>query len=386
MTTMNPTPTDFYPGSGPHNRHQGPVPEQLRQQYHRELTDSIYFALLQAAAKGWTPDDLRHLLTSQVDHLLFLVTHRVCGGERTEGGVDVAEPTRAAWQRQCHPVEEVALSTAALENIRDRLRGLRPLHDAVLLTDTHAVEEQDRAFAALSPEQRKAHHRITALLKKAEATNFEGEADVLVAKAQQLRQRYRIESLLFARDSLAGAAGPELVAHRVYLHSPWVRHQFSLLSGVAQTNSCATMLLTRDGISTVVGQSDDVRHVADLFASLNRQRDHFMRTSPGAHEAASRGETSAYRRSFMVAYTAHITVLLADATRHASAGNPGHRETLPVLAARGHRAQQTLAGLFPRSRSITFTSRHPGGHRDGVSAARQTRLGGDAAGLGPMSA
>lgn len=359
---------------------------RTREEYRRELSHRIFDGLHRAAGHGWTPDDLRHLLSSQIDHLLFLAVHRVCDGEPGPAAAPVSEPIRSAWRQQCHAAEEVYLPTGTMEEIVETLKQVRPLHDQVLLTDTHAVEGRDRAFEALSPEQRKAHHRIIALLKKAEATNFEGEADVLVAKAQQLRQRYRIESVLLSRETVTEPAAEDFSAQRVYLHSPWIRHQFSLLSAVARTNSCAAMLLARNGIATVVGQIDDVRHVVDLFASLNRQRDHFMRTAAGAYEAAHHGETSSYRRSFMVAYTSHITVLLDDASRHAAADDLAHRRTLPVLAARGERAQQRLTDLFPRSRKMAFTSRHSGGYRDGVTAARQTRLGGDSAGRDPMSA
>lgn len=339
------------------------------QNYTLELQQEIAEGLIAAARKGWTPDDLRHVLGSRIDHLLFLVLHRIDD--------TVPEATRKTWCRQCHPTGEIFQSTDSLEKCRDLLRGVGPLHDHPLLGDPHGVEESNLAFAQLSPEQRKAHHRVLALLKKAESTNFEGEADALVSKAQQLRQRYRIESLI---EEAAGG-GPDLQAQRLYLHAPWIKHQYSLLSGVARVNGCASMLLTTNGIATVLGTADDLRYVTDLFTSLNRQREHFMRTSPGAHEAAARGETSAYRRSFMIAYSSHIVKLLSDASREASGGT-----TLPVLAGRGIEAHRTLARLFPHSRSLRLSSRHSSGHRDGISAAHRANLNGDSNGIEPMSA
>ncbi|MGP6172743.1 DUF2786 domain-containing protein [Corynebacterium sp. A21] len=339
------------------------------QNYTLELHREIAEGLVAAARKGWTPDDLRHVLGSRIDHLLFLVLHRI--------NDTVPEATRTAWLRQCHPTEEIAHSTASLEECRDLLREVGPLRDHPLLGDPHGVEESDRAFAQLSPEQRKAHHRVIALLKKAESTNFEGEADALVAKAQQLRQRYRIESLL----AEVPGEGPDLQAQRLYLHAPWIKHQYSLLAGVARVNGCASMLLTTNGICTILGTADDLRYVTDLFGSLNRQRGHFMRTSPGAHEAAARGETSAYRRSFMIAYSSHTVKLLTEASRQASDGT-----TLPVLVGRGLEAHRTLAKLFPHSRSLQLSSRHSGGYRDGISAAHRSHLNGDSNGIQPMSA
>lgn len=337
--------------------------------YLLELQEQIQQGLLAAARKGWTPDDLRHLLGSRIDHLLF----------RTLSLLDDTVPAaiHQAWRRQCHPVSRFPLSTAALEECRDLLRQLQPLHDHALLGDGQDVADNDQALARLTPAQLKAHHRIRALLRKAESTTFEAEAGALVAKAQQLRQHYRIETV--------GATGPgegdtplpsSLQAQRIYLRAPWIKHQYSLLARIAQVNGCATMLLTATGIATVLGTGDDLRYVADLFASLNRQREHFMRTSPGAHEAAARGETSAYRRSFMIAYTHRLGELLAAASRSASG-----EAALPVLANRGVEAHRTLTRLFPRTRSLRLSSRHGGGYRDGVAAAQRSRLRGDSPGL-----
>lgn len=334
--------------------------------YTLELQEKITQGLLAAAAKGWTPDDLRHVLGCRINHLLFQVLPLINN--------TIPPATRKAWQRQCHAVEEFHLSTAALEECVTLLRRLQPLHDHPLLGDPHGVEESNQAFTRLNPEQRKAHHRILALLKKAESTNFEAEANALVAKAQHLRQHYRIESL--GEDS-AGDFSPQ--AQRVYLHAPWIKYQYNLLARIAQVNGCATMLLTSNGIATVLGTPDDLRYVTDLFVSLNRQREHFMRTSPGAHEAAARGETSAYRRSFMIAYTHRVGQLLEVASRSAEGDS-----ALPVLAARGSAAQHTLSRLFPRSRSLRLSSRHAGGYRDGVVAAQHSHLRGDLLGIKPM--
>lgn len=344
-------------------------------EYTTHLRQKIRKLILTAAQRGWTPDDLRHTFTSQIDHLLFQAATEVAAG---------APPsTRDVWRRQCHPTSDLTLSTATLEHIADSLDGLLPLRDHEFLADTHSVEASERAFADLSPEQRKAHHRITALLKKAESTGFEGEADALVAKVQQLRQRYRVETTLDRNSDHSD----DLIAQRVYLHSPWIKHQFSLLHGVAEVNSCASLLLTRNGICTLLGTADDVRYAHDLFHSLNRQRAHFMRSSAGAHEAAAAGETAAYRRSFMIAYAARITVLLQDASQQVvTADSLAAEYAVPALAARGQTSRATLAGLYPGAGAIHLSSRHLPGHRDGIAAAHRSHLSGDRNRLDQMPA
>lgn len=339
-------------------------PEHVRRE---ELQWTIVDRLVLAACRGWTPDDVRHLLDSSVDPFLAAAHHRVAA---------VAPDTvRAAWQRQCRQPgnrRTTECATGRMEEIADRLRILPDFNDTELLTDLPLLQERDTGPAGLSVEQRRALQRITGLLKKAESTTFAAEADSLVAKAQQLRQRYRID------NACPGGLSPtpgDLVSVRIRLAAPWVRQQFLLLSRVSFANSCRAVLFRGIGIASLIGHPDDVRHVAELFNSLNHQRVYFMRTSPGAREAARAGQTSAYRRAFLFSYAIRVGDLLTSAADEVSLTPHEAENALPVLARRDEVAGVAADRLFPRTTGMAFGhGHHASGSADGVRAAERSRL------------
>ncbi len=366
MTVHHPSPTDLHL-------------HRVRRHHERVLATQVTDAIVTAACRGWTPEDLRHVLGAGVDRLLFLAHHRVTAA--------AAPPVRAAWSRQCHAGEVARWSVVELERWLAILRELPLLADEEILTDLHQLhdlEENPGSSDGLSEAQRRARHRITGLLRKAESTTFDAEAEALVAKAQQLRQRHRIDAALL--EDPDGGSARELLALRARFTAPWLRHQFLLLTQVAAANSCTAVLLSGHGIATVIGEPGDVHHTADLFTSLNRQCAHLMRVSAGAHEAARTGQTTAYRRAFLLSYASRIGTLLreagVEATRSAEAGD----RALPVLAERSAVAETRTRRLFPALRDISFSSRHTQGHVDGHSAAGRAHLRGDRSALGRRSA
>lgn len=254
-----------------------------------------------------------------------------------------------------------------------------------MLAELHALDNQDTS--PMTPAQAKAHHRITALLKKAESTNFEEEAEALILKAETLRQQYRIESLLInSYDQDVQARSSTIRASRVYLEAPWIRHQYKLLNAIARVHSSEALLITKSGICTLFGEQDDVAHIIDLFNSLNRQRAHFMKTSAGARIAQLNGETSSYRRSFMISYASQISRLLISAKEDAFNELAGqaplaHSAIVPVLENRSVRSKEALKETFPNMRTMTFKSTNRRGIIDGFNAANESHLGGESASL-----
>lgn len=332
------------------------------------MSDMLHFLhasarslIASAAANGWTPNDLRHYLAAEpgLDHLLFSAADDMPGE---------ATGPHDPWRTQIFASFEVCDDITVLSTWLEQLRTIRPLPGMDLLTD--ALQGQ---LADLTAAQRKAHDRITALMAKAESTTFSEEAEALLTKAQQLRQRYRIDEALAADQS-----GIKVRTSRVYLNAPWVRYQASLLAAVAGANSCRVVLLDQCGIAQLVGTPDDLTHVVGLFHSLNRQREWFMHNSPGAEEARKHRQTAAYRRSFQFSYATRISQLLHDANDDITATEEANSaDRLPALAAREVAVRETFFKLFPRTGSMTLSSRHAGGYADGVAAANKSKLAAD---------
>ena len=317
------------------------------------------------AHKGWGPDDLLHVLGRASHPLIHEAAPFIPAHVRSV-------TLRKAWLR-VGPPQTPEVTVKDLRRIHKILPTLGSLDDADLLTATCS----DPANFNLTDEQQRARQRVEKLLRKAESTNFSDEADSLVAKAQKLRQRYRI----------AEACAPEnlrVISRRVYIHSPWVRQQYHLLGCVAYFNGVASLLLSKHGVATLFGAPSDVEHVVDLYASLNRQCAYFLKRSPGTEAARARGETAAYRRSFWLAYANRIAELLDSATDalgdEAAASDAA--DALPILRSRYDRALDTLQETFPNMQAMHLTASHAEGFADGETAASSSHLSGDGAGLG----
>lgn len=345
--------------------------------YHRTLVDLAVLWLTDCARNGWTPADLRHEFSAQIDPLMFHALSSLAP--------NIPEQLLEHWFSDTQPGNVTSISVVSLEKIVNSLPLLPPLQDWKILSGEHLHNSDVDYLSSLSTEQRKAHDRVQSLLRKAESTNFEKEAEALIEKAESLRQQYRLERLLaeFYSESPTRDA---VISTRVRLRSPWVKYQMRLLGVVAHANSCEALLLTESGIATIFGTSDDVAHVVDLFTSLNRQREHFMCSSAGAKTAQERRETSSYRRSFMIAYATRISCLLRRAADEVldnlgETAPSAPQEVLPVLKERSERAQQTMGSIFPHIRTMSVTANNALGYQDGFDAAGRSHFSGDSSGL-----
>lgn len=319
-------------------------------------------AVVEAAQRGWTPEDLRHLLGPRINHYIAASHHRVAPV--------VGEAMRQCWRRQTYPALGMKLSAADIEEMLSILFGLPPLRDENILTDMEALDSS--VSAGPEDAHQKIREKVANLLRKAESTTFENEAEALVAKAQQLRQRYRLNSVL---DDAPCYDNDALFAIHVHLHSPWARHQYILLANIAAGNSCSTILMAQDAIASVIGHPQDIRHTVELFTSLNRQREHFVRTAPGAAIAARAGQTTSYRRSFFLSYASRIGALLQSVNEEMPDSKGSDQQALVLLQERGKEAANYLSSQFSGSVGMSFSSRHRQGSIDGHDAASRAHLG-----------
>ncbi|ANR63080.1 MULTISPECIES: hypothetical protein [Corynebacterium] len=111
-----------------------------------------------------------------------------------------------------------------------------------------------------------------------------------------------------------------------------------------------------------------------------------MKTSAGARIAQLNGETSSYRRSFMISYASQISRLLISAKEDAFNELAGqaplaHSAIVPVLENRSVRSKEALKETFPNMRTMTFKSTNRRGTIDGFNAANESHLGGESASL-----
>lgn len=306
--------------------------------YHTPLFARLLVTTTLAAQKGWTPRDLCHLFGEPMLALL----HRE--GETILGSLN--PPHRDTWAEELGSLPPSPPTMPSFDlRLTSRLLSLPPMEGSEYLHSATRRREGPR-------DEQEAKHRakIEKLLAKAQSTSFSEEAESLIAKAQELQQRYRISHLTEEKNS--SSPGTRVRARRVYLHAPWIKHQFLLLGAIARPNSCRAILVHSQGIVTVLGAPEDLDATLHLFSCLNHLRDHFMRNSDAAREAARRKDTNSFRRSFCLAYAARIGELLEEANEEAWE-SPEHKQSmLPVLRRRAKAVETTVSLLYP---SLSYT-------------------------------
>lgn len=146
---------------------------------HRALHNEALINAVWAAEKGWAPADILHVLGPKVHPLLYRAAPRV--------PARISSPVlRKQWLQLAPPRSgSLILPEETLRKLSLELLRLPKLRDTELLV----AAAKDRQ-ADIDPKQAKIREKINNLLRKAESTPFENEADALIAKAQSLQQRY----------------------------------------------------------------------------------------------------------------------------------------------------------------------------------------------------
>lgn len=240
--------------------------------------------------------------------------------------------------------------------------------------------EQDRQLAT-----------IRGLLAKAEATEFEHEAEAFFNKASELIARWAIdEAMLWDGSGSDGRETPDELQLRV--DSPYLAQKAMLVAGVARANGCRAVRLSsgrgaRSEIVSVVGFPSDLRWVETLVTSLLVQLTQTMlRSAPRGLTASA---SASWRRSYIVGFAETVTARLeADRTRiveeeeratgSARRGGQGadHDDEVGedrpsvavVLASREHEVEADYRRRFPYIRSSWASS---GGSVRGRDAGRR---------------
>lgn len=386
-----------------------------------ELTRIMRNDVEEALRGGWEPDEIARVARRKaraagsalaVASLSDAVHRRPSGEQRSRwarqlsalGGGRALDLEDPGWGRDA----DAALSVIEL------LAHLPMLPELDRMRDVASSGGSRPSTGRRGPEATEQLDRIRSLLAKAEATEFEAEADAFTAKAQELMTKYSLTRAMLE----AGAPRQELDVRRCWIEAPYVNEKALLLSVVASANRCRSVLDPL-GYSTLVGHPDDLDVTELLFTSLLVQATRRMTV---AGEAGTTGPTAApttpslsdrlaeilaqetadmdgaeaarlvadalaafgrrptslpsYRRSFLVAYATRIGQRLAGANDTATAEvrhEVGSR-LLPVLARRAGAVDDAIDRIFGQldNQRMAVTNRQ--GWMAGTAAAELADL------------
>lgn len=279
----------------------------------------------------------------------------------------------AGWARteRLHPEE--ALSTAlqilAQLNIAPRV--------SVLIDPPHAwgatnVGRPDRASAGEVDE--KALRLIRAMLAKAEATNFEAEAETFTAKAQELMTRHSIDAAMMASTVKGSAHAPGVEARRVHIDNPYGEEKATFLSAIASVNNVRAVWMPACSFSTLVGFSVDLHLTDVLFTSL------LVQATRASAQATSRDvslRTAPFRRAFLIAFAERVTERLEAARQHIAhdAEQTYGSALVPVLAERQAAVDAAFDDAFPVTTARRGRRLDAAGYYAGRAAAERADIG-----------
>lgn len=215
--------------------------------------------------------------------------------------------------------------------------------------------------------------KVRALLSKAEASEYEHEAEAFSAKAQELITRYSIDVALLA-DTLDVPGG-----RKVYISDPYAKAKFMLLAGVAEANNCRCVWGQSRKTATLIGHQSDLHLVEVLFTSLLLQGTGAVLASGAKTDWQGKSTTRSWRNAFWYGFAGRIGERLAEAT--AAAHGTHQQETgmdfLPVLAKRSEAVEQALNDAFPKLGTIRTSISNVAGLDAGHRFANQAQLDSD---------
>jgi hypothetical protein len=325
-------------------RPDGLLPPTLAMQALRALLAELTATVV---AHGWTPSDLAQIVARQLSEARVPTALALLVDEAQRHPADRVSPRWLADLDACGlavplDLRDVPTVRAALE-LATCLATLPPI--AVLLPAPGATGA-DRVAGGTAATEAKLLAKVRGLLAKAEATDYDEEAEALSSKAQELISRHALERLLAASDA-PGAPGTATAARRIWVEPPYVFAKALLVGAVADANRCRSVVSEGLGFCTLLGDERDLVAVDVLVTSLLLQAGAAMRRHGRQLDRSGTSRTRSFRQSFLVAYAGRIRERLQAAADDAvhSSGRAG--ELVPVLHRQAERLDEATAAMFP---------------------------------------
>jgi hypothetical protein len=322
---------------------------------------------------GWSPSDLVELTRRAASEAhVPLVT----GLLREDAGRYATDRVPVAWREDLHRAGAARpLTLDDVDGMQQALELLATLAQLPSVPPVISAPGTRGPSRRSSPGDDKLLARVQALLAKAEATDFDEEAEALSAKAQELVSRHSLERLL--AQAATGRSGDEPEVRRLWLDAPYVFPKAMLVHVVADANRCRSVVSEKLGFCTLVGAASDLDAVDVLVPSLLVQAHVAMARCGRQTDRSGTSRTRSFRQSFLLAYANRIGERLRSADQQAAASSGRGGELVPVLARHREQVDAACDELFPAAVAKTGTVNNAQGWWAGRAAADQASIGTD---------
>lgn len=229
-------------------------------------------------------------------------------------------------------------------------------------------------------DQEKYATRIHGLLKKAESTDSQDEADSLFAKAQELMTKWAIDDTMLAQAAGKNQSVEEIERRKVILQYAFFKADASILQAIAVANQ-ARVLITElrtdkrgERVAYIVGFPSDIERVEMMFASMmiqmHRAMEHHMKASGLRERRAKYIE----RRSFRYGFASRLQGRLQrskNETAQTGTANP----YAVALKSRDDQVERFLTDMGTRRSRGGAQRSSTSGHLAGMDAADRADVG-----------
>lgn len=218
--------------------------------------------------------------------------------------------------------------------------------------------------------------KIRRLLAKAESTPYPEEAEAFLLKVAELAKRFRFSDAdIWASAASADRDDP---IHRIFpIPAPYAARKANLVGAVAESQGCKAVRYgsATDMSCALIGFEGDVRRCETLITSLFIQLTNAMVSE--SPTGGRPGQTAAWRRSFITAYSMRISDRLAEANGPSESPDASD-STAVALRDRSVEVHKAMDSLYPSVRpGYTNYGSSPAGRRAGERAADRSDLGGE---------
>jgi len=222
----------------------------------------------------------------------------------------------------------------------------------------------------MTTEREKLFAKVRAMLRKAESTEFEKEAETFYAKAQELMLTWAIDEEELWASEPDMRPTPRIITFEIPARKTGVMAKRVILAGCARANSCSTWY--SGSVMSVAGYDSDLLFVDMLYTSIVTQMS--MALAFGLAKSST-DDPKSYRASFMDGYSSRIYRRL-NATRKEASGTSASMEV--ALRSRKEIVESFVDQLGLDLQSTSRSSRVGSveGYRGGQEAASKADISG----------
>lgn len=214
-------------------------------------------------------------------------------------------------------------------------------------------------------------HKVRSLLRRAEGTDSEHEAEECIKKAQMFIMRYAIDEEELWRNEPSMRENIETIVIHIPDRKVGSMEKRYILDAVARANRCRMWFTRGTGVSTVAGHSSDLLFVEMLFTSILTQMNFKLAVQQAVNEDVN---PRSFISSFHHGYSDRISRRLQELSRE-NTDEVGNSMAL-VLADRSAAVEKWVnQKINVKSSSYNRGSTNMAGYDSGRRAADETDLG-----------